>query len=105
MADPLNDELAQVEQEIARLTIIRDWLKARSNGTPRRRGPRQKGTMTAAQAAEKVLAAADGPMRTPDLLSAVQREGARIADADGLYKTLSRSDRFKKAGRGLWTLA
>ena len=44
-------------------------------------------------------------MRTPDLLVKVQEAGAQMKDADSLYKTLSRSKRFRRAGRGLWELA
>ena len=108
MASAVDVELAQIEAEIARLTVIRDYLRTRSNGAARpvrRRGPRPKGAMTAAAAAEKVLAKRGEPMRTPDLLVAIRKEGASLKDADSLYKTLSRSDRFRKAGRGLWTLA
>ena len=99
-------ELERVQAEIRRLETIRDYLQTLSrNGTePRRRGPRPRGTMTAAKAAEQVLAAHDGPMRTPDLLDAIRAAGAHMKDADGLFKTLSRSDRFEKAGRGLWKL-
>lgn len=110
----LTDELAIVEAKIAELTTIRDYLRERAGQTngatsttprPRRARVQQAGRITAAKAAEKVLAKAAAPMRTPDLLVAVQAEGARIGSADNLYKTMARSDKFKKAGRGLWTLA
>ena len=103
----LEQEIARIDQQIAELQIVRRHLTNLVNGAVkpvRRRGPRAKGTMTTAQAAEKVLARAAGPMRTADLLKAVQAEGAIIRDGEGLSKTLGRSDRFKKAGRGLWTL-
>lgn len=102
---PTKTELEQAEQELARWQTIVDYLRARQpsrNGTQRRR---PSGSLTAGQAAEEALRQAGGPMRTPDLLKAVQAAGARMKDTDGLYKTLSRSTKFRKAGRGLWELA
>jgi hypothetical protein len=109
VATSIQQELAAVEQEIARLEIIRDYLRSRegsSNGAaPRRRRARRQGKVTAAQAAETVLSKASGPMRVKDLLVAVQAEGAQISDGEGLSKTLTRNPKFVRAGRGLWTLA
>ena len=100
-------ELARIQAEIDRLTIIRDYLKGAekpSNGPqPARRG---SGRVTAAKAAEGVLRAHGQPMKTTDLLTEVQARGSTIKDTDGLYKTLDRDkDRFKRVGRGLWALA
>lgn len=102
----LNEELAIVEAEIAKLETIRDWLRSRSNGRTAARPRRAGKHLTAAEAAAQALQAAGAPMRTPDLLVEVQARGARMKDTDGLYKTLDRDKtRFKKVGRGTWTLA
>lgn len=103
---PTKSELEHAEAELARWQTIVDYLRTRQparNGTQQRRA--RPGTLTAGQAAEEALRQAGGPMRTPDLLKAVQAAGARMKDTDGLYKTLARSSKFRKAGRGLWELA
>lgn len=107
---PLNrelaTELATIEAEIARLEAVRDWLRQHVNGATPKPSRRRNGRVTASEAAIEALQAAGGPMRTRDLLVEVQARGAKMKDTDGLYKTLDRDKtRFKKAGRGLWTLA
>lgn len=100
----LADEIRKLNAEIERLTTVRDYLQERANGTRTRRPAR--GSVTAAEAAARVLERAEGPMRTRDLFDAVLAEGAQLKDSEGLTKTLRRApDRFKKTGRGMWTLA
>ena len=104
----LTDELAHVEAEIQRLEAVRDYLRTRTNGAKpatRRRGPRMTGTVTIADAAEKALKKAGGPMKTAALLDKVRAGGAACGSAETLYKTLTRNPRFVKTGRGEWGLA
>jgi len=104
----LEAELAGVEAKRAQLDAVAAYLRERIAATPGARangaGRQRQGVLTAAAAAEQVLRE-HGQMRTPDLLVKVQEAGAQMKDADSLYKTLSRSKRFRRAGRGLWELA
>lgn len=99
----IDAEILRLEKERDRVDAVIAYLQQQRNGARPRRAA--SGAVTAAQAAEQALREHGGPMRTPDLLAAVQARGAKMKDADGLYKTLHRSATFKKAGRGLWTLA
>lgn len=99
-------DLDQARAELQRWQIIVDYLEHRTVApTMRRRRGSRNGKVTVAVAAERVLQKADGPVKTRDLVAAVRAEGASIKDGEGLTKTLNRHPRFKKAGRGLWTLA
>lgn len=96
--DRLNVVIAYLEERIQDAAAPHVQNGARPGGT-------RKGKPTAAAAAEQALREAGKPMRTPELLQAVQAMGAQIKDSDGLYKTLSRHDTFRREGRGLWVLA
>jgi hypothetical protein len=122
----LQKELQHAEEERDRLDVVIAYLRERlredeqerpapvsSDGAARstrasrsrsglRSGPRR---LTAAKAAEAVLTERDEPLRTPELLIAVNALGVGIKNADGLYRTLSRNPKFKRFGRGLWGLA
>jgi hypothetical protein len=104
----LHAELERALRERDELDAAIRYLQKRVGDTPAVNGKRatRKGAPTAAAAAEQALREHGKPMRTPDLLAAVQALGAQVKDTDGLYKTLSRhKGTFKRAGRGLWTLA
>jgi hypothetical protein len=121
----LRRELQHAEAERDRLTVVIAYLRERleegeqtpvppqqqqrPQQRPQRAAPKRRtstsGRITSAAAAEKVLAERGEPMRTRELLDAVQAAGARMKDPDGLFKTLSRSAAFRKVGRGLWALA
>lgn len=102
----LRTELDHAIKERDRLNVIIAWLEERAptpvanNKRVRPAGKRP----TAAVAAEEALRKAGRPMKTPELLLAVQALGAKIKDSDGLYKTLARYPKFKREGRGLWAL-
>ena len=99
-------ELEAAEQQLAYWQTIVDYLRKREKPRPTRDGVSRNGTLTARQAAEQALRDAGRPLRTRDLLAAVQEAGARMKDADGLTKTLMRHRTvFVRAGRGEWTLA
>jgi len=103
----LEAQLAEVEAKRSQLDAVAAYLRERIAATPGQTnggGRKRQGVLTAATAAEQVLRE-HGQMRTPDLLVKVQEAGAQMKDADSLYKTLSRSKRFRRAGRGLWELA
>ena len=102
----LHDELARATAERDRLNVVIAYLEGRigEKATPAAPGKVRKGKLTAAAAAERVLREHGEPMRTAELLVAVQKRGAKCKNGEGLYKTLLRSSRFKRAGRGLWTL-
>lgn len=103
----LRQELDRVEAEIARLQTIRDYLQERvhMNGERPAQPSAPQRRLTAARAAEIVLER-EGQLKTPALLDAIRAEGAQLKDSDSLYKTLTRQpERFKRVGRGLWTLA
>lgn len=99
-------ELARLRTERERLDVLIGYLETQRNGSRPAARPRRRpaGTLTAAAAAEQALTQAGAPMRTGDLLKAVQGLGAQMKDNEGLAKTLGRSDRFVKVGRGLWSL-
>ena len=108
MAATIQQQIAQVDAQIAELQAVRRWLEQQSsNGVaPRkRRGPRPAGKVTIADAAEKILKKTGTPMTTSDLLARVRSAGAACGSSETLYKTLARSPRFKKTGRGEWGLA
>lgn len=44
-------------------------------------------------------------LKTKDLFDAVRKGGVAITSEEGFYKSLSRSHRFKKIGRGTWGLS
>lgn len=43
-------------------------------------------------------------LKTKDLFDAVRKGGVQITSEEGFYKSLARSHRFKKVGRGTWGL-
>lgn len=120
----LRKELQRAEDERDRLDVVIAYLRERlreddesipapnsadapSTKTPTRSATARGGQrrMTAAVAAERVLREKGEPIRTPDLLVAVQALGAKMKDSDGLYRTLLRQPKFRRDGRGLWALA
>lgn len=44
------------------------------------------------------------PLKTKDIYDAIKKGGVDISNEDSLYRSLSRSHRFRKVGRGLWGL-
>lgn len=44
------------------------------------------------------------PLKTKMIFDAVKKGGVDIANEDSLYRSLARSNRFRKVGRGLWGL-
>src|SRR5205807_8464338 len=44
------------------------------------------------------------PLKTKQLFDAVRKGGVQINSEEGFHKSLARSGRFKKVGRGLWGL-
>lgn len=99
-------EILRLKADRDRLDVLIGYLETQRNGSrPARPRTRPPGALTAAQAALAVLTEAGAPMRTGDLLKAVQGRGAKIKDGEGLAKTLGRDkDRFVRVGRGLWAL-
>lgn len=100
--------LAELRAQRDRLDSAITALEALNGAAPavRARRPRRAaGRVTIAVAAEAALSKADGPVRTRDLVDLVRAEGASVRDGEGLTKTLNRHPQFRKAGRGLWTLA
>jgi hypothetical protein len=45
------------------------------------------------------------PLKTKDIYDAIKKGGVDISTEDALYRSLARSHRFKKVGRGLWGLS
>lgn len=99
-------ELLRLKAERDRIDAVIGYLEGQRNGAkPSVRRRRQPGSVTAAVAAAQALAEAGAPMKIGDLLEAVQARGGQMKDTEGLAKTLGRDkDKFRKVGRGLWTL-
>lgn len=99
-------ELLRLKAERDRIDAVIGYLETQRNGARPVQRKRQPGSVTAAAAAAEALAQAGTPMKIGDLLEAVQARGGRMKDTEGLAKTLGRDkDKFRKVGRGLWTLA
>ena len=56
-----------------------------------------------ADAAEQILKER-GKLRTQDLFDAMKIRGHPVASKMSLYNMLTMNDRFKRKGRGIWTL-
>ena len=62
---------------------------------------------TSTDAAYKVLAKFGSKhrlLKTKELFDAIRKGGVQITSEEGFYKSLARSHRFKKVGRGTWGL-
>jgi hypothetical protein len=61
-------------------------------------------SLTKADAAEQILRER-GKLRTQDLFDAMKIRGHPVASKTALYSMLYANERFKRKGRGTWTLA
>ena len=117
MAATLEQELANIEAEIGRLTIIRDHLRGALNGAaPQRRrrrtatstsspNGRTRSTANVADTIAAVLTSSSEPMRNAQIRAKAETELGVTLNQSSVEKTLYRDDRFVRAAKGLWTLA
>jgi hypothetical protein len=64
--------------------------------------------LTSTDAAYAVLSkfgSRQNTLKTKQLYDAIKKGGVAIQNEDGLYRSLARSNRFRKVGRGLWGLS
>jgi hypothetical protein len=119
----LRKELQHAEDERNRLDVVIEYLRERLRGDddqpantaapesgsskvkPRRATRSGSRRVTAAAAAEQALRQRGEAMKTAEILAEVQTRGAKMKNAEGLYKTLDRSTKFRRDGRGLWALS
>ena len=112
----LRRELARAEEERERLAVViaylNERLKEADEDQPRAEKPAKRTSargpysgMASTKAGEKALEDHGAPMKTRDLFEAITSGGARIKNVEGLYKSLARSKKFVRTGRGEWGLA
>lgn len=89
----------------ALIAIARRKLGETAGGAVRPAAARRNGRVTVAALAEAILRERGGEMSIRDLFDAVRDQGGKISSTENLSKTLRRSDRFVRVGRGVWKLS